>query len=134
MVFDAADSVTVSVAAGVPALAGRDAAFAGLAREAVQDSGERSAPLTGGESLTSWLADLTPLADRSLPTVRASGGEKPVSSASPFAPESGPAGGFDSGAVGVTNDPFTGEERRRTPGLATDSVFAALIDDALTDG
>jgi sugar lactone lactonase YvrE len=133
MVFDTADSGTVSVAASMPALAGRDAAFAGLTREAMQICGEPSAHLTAGEGLPSWLADLIPVADRSLPAARTSGEQKPANAASPFTLESGPAFGFDPGAAGVAKDPFAGGERRRTPVPAMDSLFAALADDALAD-
>jgi DNA-binding beta-propeller fold protein YncE len=131
--FDAAGSVTMSVAGDAPALTGRDAAFAGLAREDVQNAGEPPVHLTAGEALPSWLAYLTPIADRSLPAARTSGEQNPVRVASPFTPASGPAFGFDPGAVGVPNDPFTGEERRHTPVLATDSIFTALADAALAD-
>jgi hypothetical protein len=130
--FAAEPSSAVPVAASIPALAGRDTAFAGLGREALSRPGEPSVTLATGEALLPSLSDLAPAGDRVLPAVRVWADERPLAASPPFTAESGPEYRFDRGAVGVADGPFTGEESRAAA-VAADSLFAGLMDDAQTD-
>jgi DNA-binding beta-propeller fold protein YncE len=132
MAFPAAASGSVSVVAGVPSLADRDAVFARLGRDSLLKPGAPSNTLPAGEALPSWLDRPTLVADRVGTPTPVSGEQQPADLAPPLAPENSPGFRLDRSAAGLPDDSSADEE---TPvsAAAMDSFFAGLADGALAE-
>jgi hypothetical protein len=127
---DAAASGGVSVGAGVPSLAGRDAVFALLGRASLPRPGEPSIHLPAVDVLTSWLDRPTPVADRAGTAARGSGGRTPLDTPTSLTP--GSSQGFRYGGSAADLPDGAGADEA-TLASAADSLFAGLAADALAD-
>jgi hypothetical protein len=118
--FNAVSPGGPSTVAGVPSVSGRDAVFALLARESLQEA---------GGALTPQLGSPTPIADRASIPAGAAGGQTPMDHLTPLAPGSSPGFRSERGAVDLLYGAVADEEGQPSA-VATDLFAAGLADDA----
>ncbi len=94
------------IAAGVPSLAGRDAAFVALAEQPLQ----RAAELLTGGAITPRLDNLAPFADLAWTNASVFGGRNPLDSLTLLAPSSSQAVHSDGSAMGFQERTLAGDD------------------------
>jgi sugar lactone lactonase YvrE len=121
-----------SAGAGLPSLAGRDAAFALLARESLPVPGEPVVGLLAGGALTPRLDSPAPAVDRAWSPAGASGGQKPLDPLTLLPPGSIPGIRSEPSAVSLLDGTW-GDDDSQASEEAAVFFFAGPADDAAAE-
>jgi sugar lactone lactonase YvrE len=114
-----------SVTAVAPSLTNRDAAFAQLLGESLQNSGA----LPTGRAITTFLDHPIPVTDLLWTTAGAFGGPNPLDTLALLAPVSSPSAHSDGSAMGLQKGTLAGEDRAASAAVA-DFVSAEMANEA----
>jgi hypothetical protein len=129
---NAKDSSSEPIVAVLPALSGRDAVFAMLARESLQSTGEPSIGLMAGGSLAPHLGIPVSVASSLLTPAGTIVDQKSDEHFAPLTPGTSLEFRSDRNVGGLMDSAFADEESL-VSAAATDSFFAGLMDDATTE-